>query len=118
LMVLMAHLLVHNWEWSGSRIVLKRAVSNKSLLAAAKAELDQLLHVARVNAEVEVVVAENSFAETLQLNSLDADCVFLGFELPERGEEGQWLQNFDRMLVRMPTTLLVHSADGKDYLSY
>ena len=118
LMVLMAHLLVHNWEWSGSRIILKRAVSEKAFLADAKAELDQLLHGARVNAEVEVVVAGNSFAETLQLNSIDADCVFLGFELPEQGEEGHWLQNFDRMLARMPTTLLVHSADGKDYLSH
>lgn len=117
LMVLMAHLLVHNWEWSGSRIVLKRAVSNETLLAEAKVELEQLLHEARVNAEVEVVVAESSFAGTLQLNSLDADCVFLGFELPEPGEEGQWLQNFDRLLARMPTTLLVNSADGKDYLS-
>lgn len=118
LMVLMAHLLVHNWEWSGSRIILKRAVSNETLLSEAKTELEHLLHEARVNAEVEVVVAESNFAETLQLNSLDADCVFLGFELPEHGEEGKWLQNFDRMLTRMPTTLLVHSADGKDYLSH
>ncbi len=118
LMVLMAHLLVHNWEWSGTRIVLKRAVSDATQLDDARNELLHLANEARVNAEVEIVVAGNSFADTLQLNSLDADCVFLGFELPSRGEEEQWLQSFNSMLARMPTTLLVHSADGKDYLSH
>jgi len=117
LMVLMAHLLVHNWEWSGSRIVLKRVVKNESGKEEAWQELRHLIETARVDAEAEVVVSDTSFAGTLQKSSFDADCIFLGYELPEPGHEAAWQANYDTMLQKMPTTLLVHSADGKDYLN-
>ncbi len=116
LMILMAHLLSHNWEWSGTRIVLKRVVGAAADLNAARDELGQLVHDARVNAEVEIVVSDKTFVETLHDNSRSADCVFLGFELPESGTESLWQEKVSAMLAGMPTTLLVHSADGRDYL--
>ena len=116
LMILMAHLLSHNWEWSNTRIVLKRVVKDAAGQNTAHQELEQLLHDARVNAEVEIIVSDKTFAETLRSNSGSADCVFLGFELPDRGSEGLWLNQVAEMLKEMPTTMLVHSADGRDYL--
>ncbi|MDD3146675.1 MAG: amino acid permease [Candidatus Riflebacteria bacterium] len=118
LMVLMAHLLVHNWEWSGSQIFLKRVVSSPAEKEEALKELMTLISSSRVDAKAEVVVAEGSFVAALQKSSFDADCIFLGFELPDPGHEAQWQAGYDMMLQKMPTTLLVHSADGKDYLSH
>ena len=48
LMILMAHLLVHNREWSDSRIVLKRVVFANAMVPEAKAELAGLLRDSRV----------------------------------------------------------------------
>jgi amino acid transporter len=116
LMILLAHLLIHNWEWSGSEITLKRVVQEESEKTEAFEELRNLLEEARVDAQVEVVITTAPFSETLHKHSASASCVFLGFELPEPGLEASWLANYDKLLKQMPTTLLVHSVDGKDYL--
>lgn len=116
LMVLLAHLLVHNWEWSGSTITLKRVVQEAAESASAAEELHVLLDEARVHAGVEVIVSRDAFATILHTHSATANCVFLGFELPAAGEEEAWLSLYDSLLAHMPTTLLVHSVDGKDYL--
>lgn len=117
LMVMLAHLLTHNWEWAGTRIVLKRVVTDQNEHQDALRALRELIQNSRVEAEAEVIVAAGPFAEVLCGNSADADCVFLGFELPEKGCEQRWCENFQQMLGPMPTTVLIHSSDGRDYLS-
>lgn len=118
LMILMAHLLSHNWEWGNSRIVLKRVIQNLEGLEQSRKALEELIEFARVDAEAEVVVCSGNFTDTLHNNSGDADCVFMGFELPEADQEENWFNNYEKMLKGLPTTLLVHSADAKDYLSH
>jgi len=118
LLILMAHLLSHNWEWGNSRIVLKRVIQTLEGLEQSRKALEELIEFARVDAEAEVVVCSGNFADTLHKNSGDADCVFIGFELPEAGDEENWFANYEKMLNGLPTTLMVHSADAKDYLSH
>ncbi|NLF97668.1 MAG: amino acid permease [Candidatus Riflebacteria bacterium] len=118
LMILMAHLLSHNWEWGNSRIVLKRVIQNLEGLEQSRKALEELIEFARVDAEAEVVVCSGNFTDTLHNNSGDADCVFMGFELPEADQEENWFNSYEKMLKGLPTTLLVHSADAKDYLSH
>ncbi|HAE37837.1 MAG TPA: hypothetical protein DCG57_04260 [Candidatus Riflebacteria bacterium] len=116
LMILLAHLLSHNWEWSGARIVVKRVVDNNAMQGDALHALRDLIKFARVDAEAEVVIGEGDFAEVMHKNSSDADCVFLGFELPDAGHENEWFLIYDKLLRTMPTTLLVNSSDARDYL--
>ncbi len=118
LMILMAHLLSHNWEWGNSRIVLKRVIQSEDGREQSQKALEELIEFARVDAEPEVVVCGGNFGDTLHRNSADADCVFIGFELPEAGQEENWFASYDRMLSGMPTTLLVHSVDARDYLAH
>ena len=118
LMILMAHLLTHNWEWSGAKIVLKRVVENEAGRQSSLDALKELIKSARVDAEADVVVSDRSFAEILHQNSVDADCVFLGFELPDAGAEVAWFETYAKMLSTLPTTLLIHSSEGKDYLKH
>ena len=117
LMILMAHLLSHNWEWGNSRIVLKRVINNEEGLVQSKKAVEELIEFARVDAEAEVVVCSGNFADTLHKSSADADCVFIGFEPPESGNEESWFQNYEVLLKGLPTTLMLHSADSKDYLA-
>ncbi|PKL45208.1 MAG: amino acid permease [Candidatus Riflebacteria bacterium HGW-Riflebacteria-1] len=118
LMILMAHLLSHNWEWGNSRIVLKRVIQNEDGLEQSKKALEELIDFARVDAEPEVVVCGGNFADTLHKSSGDADCVFIGFELPESGREEDWFDNYEKLLQGLPTALLVHSTDARDYLAH
>lgn len=116
LMVLLAHLLSHNWEWSNTRIRLKRMVDNEKGREPAEADLKRVIDSARVNAEAHVLVAAEKFSEIMHKSSSDADCVFLGFELPEPGQEEEWFKNYEKLLSVLPTTILVHSSDSRNYL--
>jgi len=116
LMMILAHLLVHNWEWSNSRIVVKRVINNQEEHKSAEHALRSLIEASRVEADAEVVVGEGNFLELMHQHSADADCVFLGFELPESGAEENWFQTYQLLLKGLPTTILVHSSDARNYL--
>jgi hypothetical protein len=73
-----------------------------------------MIERARVDVEPVVVVSEDPFVTVLNRHSGDADCIFLGFDLPGDGEEPLWHQRFSRMLCEQPTTILVHSKGGED----
>jgi len=90
LMALLGHLLTQNWEWRGARLRLLRQVRGESDRARALAGLADLLVAARVAAEPVVVASEKPFGEILRDLSGDADCVFLGLNLPNPGAETDW----------------------------
>ena len=89
-MLLLAHLMSRNWEWARARIRLVRVVDDRAGQAGAQAALSELIKTARVEAHVKVVVSTARFEEVLREHSADADCVLLGFELPEDGAEDSW----------------------------
>lgn len=117
LMLLLAHLLIHNWEWAGDQIFVKRVIENEAGKEPALKSLQALITDARVDATAEIVVSNSPFVEILHSNSKDADCVFLGFELPDESNCEKWYNAYESMLKDMPTTILVHSTDSKDYLA-
>ncbi len=117
LMLLLAHLLIHNWEWAGATVVVKRVIENDAGHDPALDALEKLIFDSRVEAEAEVVISNTPFDETLHQHSKDADCVFLGFELPEEEYAEAWFKAYNRMLKDMPPTMLIHSTDEQDYLN-
>lgn len=117
LMVLLAHLLTLNWEWSGARVRLLRLIQKEAGREPAAQALRALVDAARVNAEVEILVSEAPFPEVLQRHSADASAVLLGFRAPEEDNAQAFRDYFEGMLSGLPTTLLVCSAGEADLLA-
>ena len=111
LMVILAHLLTRNWEWMRSTIRVIRVVDSDAERAAAEQDLQNLIDQARVKAQAVAVVSEGkAFSWILYEESKDADCVFLGMELPTQGQEGKWHKSYQELLKGLPTTLLINSV--------
>jgi amino acid transporter len=114
LMVLLAHLLTLNWEWSRARIRLLRLIYEEAGREPATQALEQLIHAARLQAEVQIIVSESSFIEVLQRHSKDASVVLLGFNVPEEDEARDFQQYFGEITSDLPTVLLVCSSGEAD----
>jgi amino acid transporter len=114
LMLLLAFLISENWEWANTKIRILRGVEKETGQEPAKQALQKLVDLARVEAEVEVVLEEGSFSRVLHKHSADATCVILGFELPEKGAEAEWHDNYRSFVDEMPTMILVNSLGGED----
>ena len=117
LMVLLGHLLTRNWEWSRTEVRLLRQMEKDAAHDSTLEDLEKLIHSARVDATAKVIISEAPFAEVLREESSDADCVFLGFDIPEEGQEIAWRQRYEAMLADMPTAILVCSVAGEDLMA-
>jgi len=117
LMVLLAHLLTRNWEWRGAHVRLLRQVANEAAREGTLRDLRNLIKRARIDAEPYVVLSDRPFEEVLKTTSADADCIVLGFEIPESGDEAWWYERCRRFLMPGPTTILVCSASDEDLLA-
>ncbi|MBU1641533.1 MAG: hypothetical protein KKG53_13755, partial [Proteobacteria bacterium] len=71
--------------------------------------LEETIRLARVRAYPEVIVCDNPFEHAFREYSADADCIFMGFELPEEDDEKKWHGLYQHLLYKMPTTILVNS---------
>ena len=114
LMVLRGHLLAQNWEWRGARLRLLRQVREEQDSGAALAGLTELLAEARVSAEPVVVASDRPFSEVLHDASGDADCVFLGLNLPPPGAETDWYHTYSEVFPDAPTVILALSSGDAD----
>ena len=111
LLIILAHLLTQNWEWSNSELRIIRVVEDEAGVEPATKALEELLDKARVDARaVTLVRGHRSFKEVLTEQSSWADCVFLGFELPDESQEEDWYQRFSNLLENMPPCILVNSS--------
>jgi amino acid transporter len=118
LMVILAHLVSLNQEWSGCGIRILRVVSDQTYCQQARSELTSLMAAARMeNANVAVIVAEQDFSATLHKHSADATLVFLGFRFPTLETASAFQERFSVLLDGMPTTMLVHSTGEADLMS-
>lgn len=110
LMAMLAHLMTGNWEWRKTTIRVLRLIENEAGREPALQALRPMIEGARFNAETQVVVSQEPFKQVLRNYSKDADCIFLGFELPEPDQTAPWHERFDDLLEDMPTTLLISAA--------
>ena len=117
LMVLLAHLITLNWEWSQAKIRLLRLIQNEEGRQPAAQALDELVNAARVDAEVQIIISEDPFCEIIHRHSGNASIVMLGFNAPEEKDAQAFQDNFEVILSELPTTLLVCSAGETDLLA-
>jgi len=114
LMVILAHLMTRNWEWANTEIRLLRLIENEAGRDSTKQDLEQLRIEARLEASVTVIVSDRPFPEIFRSHSHDADCIFMGFEVPPLGREASWYQQYQNMILEKPATILVSSVGDED----
>jgi hypothetical protein len=117
LMLLLAHLLTRNWEWTRARIRVLRLIEREAGRVSAREALEALVAGARVRAEAEVLVSDRPFSEILRATSADATCVILGFDLPPEGGEAAWHTAYGRLPEGLPTTLHVRARGERHLLA-
>jgi amino acid transporter len=116
LMILMAHLLTLNWEWSRAKVRVLRLIQDEAGRQPSREALEELVNHARLDGSVDLIVSEDPFPKVLERHSADASVVILGFKVPEEREEEafRFQMYFERMISPLPTTLLVSSSGEAD----
>jgi len=108
LMVLLAHMLVQNDAWRGRRIRLLRIIGSDSGREEATRHLQGLLEVARVDADVRVLVSGDPI-RTIKATSQESAVTFLGFLPPEEGKEIEFGRSTKGIVEGLGTVVLVWS---------
>lgn len=116
LMVLISYLLTENWQWEDSEVRIVRVVENEAGRSPSQRALQTLIDKSRIEADPWVIVSTGTFEETLIDYSSTADCVLLGFELPEPGNEHTWYGFYQRLIHRLPTVILVNAPKDEKLL--
>jgi hypothetical protein len=62
-------------------------------------------------------IIEKHIDEIIVQNSMAADLVILGFNLPPERREQAYVERMDRLTEKLPTTLLVHAGFHVDLFS-
>ncbi len=109
MMMLAAHLMTENWEWENATIRLLRVVENEEGRMPAADALEKIITLSRVKAFQQVIVSDAPFESVFREYSADADCIFLGYEFPEDGDERRWHGFYQKLIYKMPTIILVNS---------
>ncbi len=112
LMLLLAHLLSLNPEWSSAKIILKSLANDTEMLANTKSYLAELIPEIRINVTAEVLLrpSDKSLEQMIQDESRDAEIVFLGLAIPEVGNELQYARRISALAADLPTVFFVRNA--------
>jgi amino acid transporter len=87
LMLLLAHLLTRNRDWSDARVQIMSLASNELMKAETERHLRELLTEIRITAEPKVMLrpSDRRVSDIIRDVSSDADVVFLGLDVPDPG---------------------------------
>jgi hypothetical protein len=115
LMVILSWLISTSLEWRGSTVSVKMVVPTESASVGARANLENILHLARTNALAEVIVSNGRpFWEIIRESSASADLVFLGMAEPTDDFE-QYYGQFQENTRGLPTTVFTLAAEDLEF---
>jgi len=117
LMVLLAYMMQQSWTWKRSYVRVLRVVANEAGREPSLEAMRTLLGEARVTAQPICIVDGRPFPDVLRERSSDADCVLLGYELPDEENRDAWYATWSRALENMPSVLLVNSTGREDLMA-
>lgn len=112
LMLLLAYLLTCNAEWRNATIRIMSVASNELMKQQTEEALAKLMPEIRIEAEVEVMVrrGDENIQDIIRQRSFDADAVFLGLGVPEKGKEREYALRVQNLIEYMPTCFLIHNG--------
>ena len=112
MLLLFAHLVSLNPEWSEAKISVKSIASNAMTLDQTERNLRQLIERIRIDA-APVVLARPEGAtihEVIHRESRGADVVFLGLQEVAENDEAAYAERLTRLIGDLPTVILVRAA--------
>ena len=112
MMLLLAHLLKLNPEWSDARIVVRSIARSDEEREFQEEGLRTMLQEVRIEADADIITKPDSqsIAETIQENSKGASIVFLGMQDPAPGTEAEYAARLEELASGLPTTVFVRNA--------
>jgi solute carrier family 12 (potassium/chloride transporter), member 4/6 len=112
MLLLFAHLLSMNSEWSSARISVKCVSSAKYPSRWSESRLADLLLRSRIDAAPQVIdnPEDRSIKDIIQESSKDADIVFLGLREPPLGDEPKYAARLADLIGDLPTVVMVRAA--------
>jgi hypothetical protein len=113
LMLLLAHLLCLNPEWTDARLTVRSIARSKSERDNQSTGLAELLAETRIEADTEVLYEpdpDRDVAEIMHARSARADMVFLGLMMPPYGEEIRYAERLEQLTAGFRTTIFVRNA--------
>jgi hypothetical protein len=109
LMLLLAHLLRENTFWRNRTIRLLRIIENETAQDEVLRNLENLATVARIDVEPHVIVSRDPLAVIAEY-SADAAIVFLGFDVPDAGDEVSFFYKMETLSRGLRRVLFVDSV--------
>jgi amino acid transporter len=111
LMLLLAHLLCLNKEWENSSITIRSIVNSTVEQEKMTASILPLIPQARMSANVEVVVKNDSetMLDVIHQYSKNSTVVFLGLKITQPGEEEEYVNFLENLITPLHTTIFVNN---------
>ncbi len=113
MMLLLAHLLKLNPEWSEAEIVVRSIARNEKERELQEKGLETLLEEVRIQATTDIIMqpGSKSIAETIHEHSTRASLVFLGMQDPPAGAEAEYARRLEALASGLCTTVFVRNAE-------
>ncbi|WP_412067113.1 amino acid permease [Rubrivirga sp. IMCC43871] len=112
LMLLLAHLVRSNADWSGARLRVVRMVGREEAVESVRADTVALLEAVRVEAEVHVVVRDDRpFPDVLAVESGATDLTVLGLQRPDADGAEAYGAGLDALAQAAGTVVFVHNGN-------
>jgi amino acid transporter len=113
LMLLLAHLLRLNPEWTDARLTVRSIARSTAERDSQRTGLAELLAETRIEADTEVLYEpdpDRDVADIMHGRSGQADAVFLGLMMPPYGDETRYADRLDQLASGFRTTIFVRNA--------
>jgi amino acid transporter len=112
LMLLLAHLLRTNPEWSSARIKIHSVVRSDEERERTEENLRALIDATRIDAETEIMVRppETSIEDIVTVNSIGADIILMGLMIPEVGIEERYADWLIELSEGLGSVIFVRNA--------
>jgi amino acid transporter len=113
LMLLLAHLLRLNPEWTDARLTVRSIARSETERDSQHSGLAELLAETRIEADTEVLFEpdpDRDVADIMHARSALADVVFLGLMMPPYGDETRYAERLEQLAAGFRTTIFVRNA--------
>jgi amino acid transporter len=113
LMLLLAHLLRLNPEWTDARLTVRSIARSEAERDNQHAGLAELLAENRIEADTAVLYEpdrDRDVADIMHARSARADVVFLGLMMPPYGDEMPYAERLEQLAAGFRTTIFVRNA--------
>ncbi len=112
LMLLLGYLLTRNPEWRDAQVQIMSIASNEIMKRKTQTELEMLIPRTRIEAEINVFEKpdDKTVMETIHEKSKNAEVIFFGLAVPEKGDEIQYAARLEALAGDLPIVFFVKNS--------